>query len=256
MGSGSGTKKKHWAEKARMWAWYDEVARRTDWSDHRLDKEFARKPGVSLTPDLRARVFGAIKGKNARQPTGNKDWRSASELAAAVGAHPSFAGTEELYRADIWDFLQEHFVEAKVLENRTDALLERYSLVRIDPLTSDEFSTTAMELGLPALYKRSLALSLHNLPHLDQFSLLWNLYLATEQAVEWQIRKLLESQLDRWFDNFFFENFAERGYHVEFYMAAIDAMLKVRIDPSTEASSLLYLGQLSRQLVLPSNRSL
>lgn len=255
MGSGSGTKKKHWAEKARMWAWYDEVARRTDWSDHRLDKEFARKPGVSLTPDLRARVFGAIKGKNARQPTGNKDWRSASELAAAVGAHPSFAGTEELYRADIWDFLQEHFVEAKVLENRTDALLERYSLVRIDPLTSDEFSTTAMELGLPALYKRSLALSLHNLPHLDQFSLLWNLYLATEQAVDWQIRKFLESQLDRWFDSFFFERFAARGFHLEFYTAAIDAMMKARIDPMATTCSVQYLGALSSRIVLPSKWS-
>lgn len=170
MGSRSGSQVKHWAEKARVWAWYAEVKRRTYWSDYRLDKEFARKPGAALNPDLPAKVFYEIR-KNARQPVGNKDWRSVRDLVVAVESHPSFEGTQDLYDADIWNLLQEHYVEAEVLASRLEALLEHYSLVQIDALASDDFSATALQLGLPALYDRALKLSLHNLPQLDQFKI-------------------------------------------------------------------------------------
>lgn len=226
-----GGQRKHWAEKARVWAWYCEIKRRCDWSDYKLDNEFAwTEEGRAYFSSVdRPRIFELIR-KKAQKPAGlDERWRGMSALVSAVEQHPIFKGTQALYEAQIWSLLQEQTISPELLRSRIDRLLRTNGLARIP---YEKLSATHGELiarfGRVTLFDRCLLLSLNKMERLSQIELTWSLYQQNEPAHNWGFRAALESIVDDLLDHFFLDYLPE--HHLNFYPDAIEWLLQSRLN--------------------------
>lgn len=224
---------KHWAEEARVWAWYHEIRRRCDWSDYRLDNEFAwtTEGKASFSSADRPRTFEWIR-KTARKPAGrDKRWRGMSELVAAVEQHPLFEGTMALYEMKLWSLLQENTVTPKLLESRIDRLLEDNGLIRAPfEKISERPNALISEFGYASLFDRCLMLSLSTMDRLSKIELVWSLYQQSESSHNWEFRSIIESVADNLLDHFFFDYLPE--HHLRFYPSAIECLQETRLTRS------------------------
>lgn len=229
-----GGQRKHWAEEARVWAWYSEVKRRCKCSDYLLDYEFAwtDEGCKSRSSDCRPRIFEWIR-KSARKPAGRDNrWRSMSELVVAVEQRPLFKGTQALYEAEIWDLLQETAPTLEVVQNRIDRLLQANRLARVPPAKlSAEKDLLLNKFGREPLFNRCLELSLREIERFSGIALVWSLYQQTEPAHNWQIRAVLESIADELLDNFFAYYLPDQ--HLDFYTDAVRVLQRTRMDLSS-----------------------
>lgn len=230
-----GGQRKHWAEKAQVWAWYWEVKRRCGWSDYLLNYEFAwtDEGCKSRASDYRPRIFECIR-KSARKPAGrDKRWRSMSELVVAVEQHPRFKGTQALYEAEIWDLFQETAPTPDIVQNRIERLLQANRLERV-PLAklSAKPDLLIKQFGREQLFDLCLQLSLRESGHLSGIALVWSLYQQTEHAHNWQIRAVLESIADQLLDEFFYYYLPDQN--LVFYTNAVRVLLQTRIDFSSQ----------------------
>lgn len=230
-----GGQRKHWAENARVWAWYSDIKLRCKLSDYSLDYEFAWTDDgcKSRSSDYRPRIFEWMR-KTARKPAGrDKRWRSMSELVVAVEQHPGFKGTQALYEAEIWDLFQETAPTPEVVQNRIDRLLQDNGLERV-PLAklSAEPNLLINKFGREQLFDLCLQLSLREIGHFSGIALIWSLYQQTEHAHNWQIRAVLESIADQLLDEFF--AYYLPGQNLVFYTNAVCVLQQTRIDFSSQ----------------------
>lgn len=239
MGRPRGGQRKHWAEEARVRAWYAEVKRRCDWSDYVLDYEFAWTEDGSRDSrpnDHRPRTFEWIR-KAARKPRGlDRRWRGMGELIAAVERNPRFSGTQALYEAEIWDLFQDIKPMPEVVQERIDRLMKANLLVRLPAEKAfKDGGALVSEFGLPSLHDRSIRLCLRQMDRLPGIALVWSLYLQTEPAHNARIRAVVESIADTLLDHFFADFLPDR--HLDYYDEAIGALLQTRLDLSSSSIS-------------------
>lgn len=226
-----GGQRKHWAEEARVWAWYYEIKRHCDWSDYKLDNEFAwteeGRPHFSSAD--RPRTFEWIR-KKARKPAGRDErWRGMAQLVSAVEQHPMFKGTQALYEAQIWSLLQEATVNPELLRSRINGVLQTKGLIRLPyERLSTKYGELIARFGRVGLFDRCLLLSLNRMDRLSQIELVWSLYQQTEPAHNWGFRAAIESIADDLLDHFFFDYLPEK--HLSFYQDAVDWLLQSRLD--------------------------
>lgn len=232
-----GGQPKHWAEVARVQAWYEEVKRRSLWSDYKLDFEFAwteegMKSRDESHPADRPRTFEWIR-KTARKPRGRDfRWRDMAELVEVVGEHPWFKGTRELYEADLWDLLQETTPTPDATQIRLERLLAAHGLVRLPAERAlANGGALVMEFGLPSLFGRCLKICLQHIDCLSGIALAWLLFLQLEPAHNARIRAMVESIAGELLDHFFFDYFPDN--HFEYYTDAIGTLLQTRLDLSS-----------------------
>ncbi len=222
---------KHWAERARILAWYHSVTTRCDWSDYKLDYEFSwTDECVHLrTSDDRPRMFESIR-KAARAPAGrDRRWRGMDELVEAVDRHELFHGTKALYEAEIWDLFQNQNPTIMTVLNRVRHLLKSHGLkqVEVHRLTKDVYDLY-LKLGPECFYDRCLQTSLRQLDFLNRLALIWLLYVENEAVHNWPIRVVLQSHADRLLDLFFDRFLPEDSF--ECYGHSIRALLGTRIN--------------------------
>ena len=228
-----GGQRKHWAEKARVWVWYEEIKRRCDWSDYVLDYEFAwtDKGKSSRGSDHRPRIFEWIR-KTARKPAGQDPrWHGMLDLVAVVDRHPLFQGTQALYMAEFWDLLQEQTSTPSIVQERIEHLLQAHDLVRVNPDTNKAISQLIEKHGLESIFDRCLTLSLKRMDSMSGMALVWLFYLQTEPAHNWQFRALLETIADKQLDSFFGYYFP-LNLHFTYYTDAIHTLQHIRLDMS------------------------
>ncbi len=229
-----GGQRKHWAEDARVRAWYLEIKRRSGWTDYRLDYEFAwtDEGRESRTTDHRPRMFEWMR-KSARKPMGlDKRWRNMTELVVAVEQHPLFKGTQAIYEAEIWHLLQETVPTIETVQERVDRLLQANRLARIPTARlSPNVNALLNRFGNEPLFGRCLRLSLLEMDRFSKVALVWLLYLQTEPAHNWPIRAALESLADRLLDDFFATLFPRE--HLDYYTDAVSILLRTRMDLSS-----------------------
>lgn len=233
-----GGQRKHWAEKARVDAWYAEIRRRCDWSDYKLDYEFAwtEEGKLSRDDDIRPRTFEWIR-KAARKPRGiDKRWRGMNDLVSAVDQHRLFRGTGDIYNADVWDLLQETSPTPDSVQERIDRLLTANGLVRVPAERAFEnVGQLLSEFGLPTLFDRSLLVSLRRMDRFSSISLVWCLFLLAEPAHNAHIRKVVEVILDHLLDHFFADFFPDD--HWDYYDDALGVLFRTRLDLSSRDTS-------------------
>lgn len=242
---------KHWAEKARVITWYYGVKRRTDWSDHKLDIEFAwpQKNRADRDAEERPRMFERIRTSGTTPSRGNH-WRSTLDLIQVVEEHDLFKGTKEIYEAELWDFLKEDTPTLIQVKDRLTSLLNRCDLISLDASTSPHLAELAMKLGSVELYEQCLNLSLKRISAFDQITLLWVLYRLTDRTQNWQIRSFLESTIDKWAD-LFFSTYLPYDQYCIFYYDSIETLINGRMDPSTTMARISFLEFESRKVILP-----
>jgi hypothetical protein len=220
----------HWAEQARVWAWYAEIKRRCNWSDYQLDFEFAltEEGRSSIEPDERPRTFEWIR-KAARKPRGlDRRWRSMRDLVDTVDRDPRFAGTKALYDAEIWSLLQYEALAPDAVQTQVERLLAANQLMRV-PVERAFADAPALirEFGPVTLFDRSLRLSLGRLDRLAGIELLWLLYLQTEPPRSSSYRVVIEEIIDRELDHFFADALPDQ--HLVYYDEAISVLLGARL---------------------------
>lgn len=253
MGKPRGGQRKHWAEEARIWAWYAEIRRRCNWSDYALDMEFAwtEEGRGSRSTTQRPRTFEWIR-KLARAPRGHEGrWRGMAELVAAVERNRLFKGTQALFKAEIWDMFQDMAPPPATVQKRIDRLLKANRLMRV-PAEKALNSSEALvrKHGLPSVYDRCLLLSLGQMDRFSAVALVWSLYLQTEPAHNARFRAVVEGIADRLLDHFFFDLLPDR--HLDFYDKAIGALLRSRLDLSSMGiSGYGYIETVGTWLVVP-----
>lgn len=229
-----GGQRKHWAEEARILAWYAVVKGRCGWSDYQLNYEFAwTEEGLkSRSTDSRPRTFEWIR-KKARKPAGrDRRWRSIEDILGAVESHPNFRGTKSIYEAEIWDLFQKTAMAPDVLEECIELLLKNNKLVRVP--VQREFAKNPHlieKFGVPTLFDRCLLISIRHIDKLSALALVWCLYLQTEPAHNSRIRAVVEAIADNLLDHFFAHYLPSR--HLEYYTNSIDALLGARLDLSS-----------------------
>lgn len=248
MSNKSGRKPKHWAERARVSAWYMEVKKRR-WSDYKLNQEFA------LTEEEKAkrakdrepvRTFDSIR-RWGRQPLRGMHWRSEHDLIKAVDEHPLFRGTEKLYQAAIWDLFQEEKTSGDVIAGRIAQIFQQYSLMRVDPTEFEELANAYFEIGPKKLFHQWLVASLQEVEYWDRIVLMWSLFQQAIQSCSWDVCDVLEKDIDCWIDVFFSTRFSKKEYD-HFYTEAMHALLNWRaLDRSVDDT----LGELKFEVSWP-----
>ena len=233
MGKPRGGQKKHWAESARVEAWYAEIKRRCGWSDYALNDQFAWREGDrgNHTIDTRPKTFEWIR-KTSRKPRGlDSRWRNMDELVIAVDSHPYFTGTRALYEADIWNFLQVTTITPSAVQDHIDHLLTTNKLVRVP---AEKISTNSDALinmfGRPSLFDNCLQLSLKRMDLFSRIALVWLLHVQTEPPHNASFRAIVESIADELLDRFFARHLPDK--HLNYYSNAIGILLQTRLDLS------------------------
>lgn len=238
MGRSRGGQRKHWAEEARVQAWYAEIKRRCNWSDYMLDQEFAwTEEGRKFrSTDNRPRTFEWIR-KAARKPRGiDKRWRSMDELVLAVEQSPQFKGTQALYEAEIWNLLQEVAPAPDAVQDRIDRLSAANRLMRMPVENAfEKGGALANEFELPQLFECCLRISLRRMDRLSGIALVWCLYLQTEPPHNARIRAVVEAIADKLLDHFFADYLPDRYF--DYYDDAIGVLFQTRLDLSTRGIS-------------------
>lgn len=226
-----GGQRKHWAEEARVLAWYHEIKRRCGWSDYKLDNEFAwTEEGKAFSSSAdRPRTFECIR-KVARKPAGqDKRWRSMIDLVAAIEQHPLFKGTRALYDAELWTLLQESTVTPQLLQSRINRLMRANGLVRVSfEMLSAKPGELLGKFSRASIFDRCLRLSLRSMDRLSQIELVWLVYQQSEPAQNWEFREKVEFIADKLLDSFFRNYFPE--HHLVFYSDAIECLQHTRLD--------------------------
>lgn len=221
---------KHWAEQARVWAWYYAVKQCCAWSDYELDLEFAwtDQGRKDRTTGERPRTFEGIH-KVARKPAGRSErWRGMDDLVTVVDQHQRFLGTKALYEAMVWDLFQEKTVAPAIVEDRISKLLEANRLVRCDPLRTPGLTQLIDKHGHGTVFDRCLRLSLRHVDRLSGIALVWSLYQQNEPAHNYQIRSFIEMLIDQLLDDFFRDCLPDQ--HLTYYTDAMNALLQSRLD--------------------------
>lgn len=229
-----GGQRKHWAENARVWAWYCNIKNRCDWSDYVLDYEFAwtdEGRASRAENDDRPRTFENIR-KHSRKPAGrDMRWRGIDDLVVAVDQHPLFQGTREIYMSEFWNLLQKTTLTISDVKVKVDEILEQKGLVRVDTRNSREFSKMIEKYGQEHVFDRCLMLSLQKLDELSAITLVWLLYLQTEPIHNASFRKIVLSIADSQLDNLFSRYFSIND-HLTKYSNAIDVLLNFKLNMS------------------------
>jgi len=231
MAKKKGGQRKHWAQSARAWAWYNQVRRWSGLSDYELDHQFAWREDWrhERSNDCRPRMFEWLR-KRAREPAGRDPrWRSMSELVGAVEGYPGLSGTRALYEADVWNLMQRDTYHPDELLKYVENLLAENSLVQM-PVSRvlDPERPLPSDYDDAAVYDRCLTLSLRRMNRYDGLALIWALYLLTEPAHNWMFRAKLESRADEMLDRFFADYLGDD--HLMYYSKAIQSLLAARID--------------------------
>lgn len=232
-----GGQPKHWAEEARVWVWYYEIKRRCDWTDYKLDHEFAWTEEGKRTRSStdRPRTFEWIR-KEARKPAGrDARWRGMSELVASVEQNPLFSGTQRLYEFALWHFLQERTIAPESLCRRLSQLMQNHNLVRV-PYESmaPNMGSLTNEFGQAQVFDRCLRLTLGTMDKLSQIELAWLMFQQCEFAHSWEFRKVIEAIADQLLDHFFYDYLPDM--HLVFYPDAIDCLLYTRLNMKFDES--------------------
>lgn len=247
-----GRQPKHWAEIARLRAWYREVKRWSEWSDYRLDMEFAWtedaiQSGLRRSAE-RPRIFERI-GKVARVPRGDDSrWRGMAELVLAVDEHPLLKGTRKLYEAEIWDLLQRESLAPRLVQDRVGSILATYGLVRLpaEKIVADGHALV-QDFGLPSVFDRCLRLSFRRMDRYARIALAWLLFVQAEPARNVHVRIAIEETVDHLIDHFFADLTPDE--HLVYYDEAIGVLFRTRLDLS--GSSISGYGYLETNGVWP-----
>lgn len=237
-----GGQPKHWAEIARVKAWYGEVKRLSGLTDYKLDFEFAWTDiGVELrrqspSAECRPRTFEWIR-KAARKPKGlDPRWRGMTELVQAVDQDSRCGGTQALFEAEIWDLLQETAPTPEAVQRRIDRLLVAHGLVRLPAeKVFEKGGALLLQFGAPSLFDRSLRISLRRMNRFSGIALVWLLYLQTEPVHNAPIRTMVELIADKLLDHFFADYLPDD--HFDYYDDAIGTLFKTRLDLSSRGTS-------------------
>lgn len=239
-----GGQRKHWAERVRIETWYNEIKQRCDWSDYKLDYEFAwtdegknaRDASEKLQGEKvvhRPRTFEWIR-KKARQPKGrDKRWRSMNDLVAAVDDHPLFKRTGALYHSELWDLLQRPLISPDDVQKRMQRLLEAHGLVRVDPHRHDNIAHLIAKHGHSVVLDWCLRQSLRKMDYLSGIVLLWLLYLHAEPPESSRCRGMLADKADAMLDQFFGFYFPLDLSRI-YYTDAIHTLEQSRLDLSSK----------------------
>jgi hypothetical protein len=238
----------HWAENARLWAWYWMI-RDSGISDYELDLEFAwaKKSGETCDPSERPQVFENIR-KLGFKPAGGENRKSITEIVLAIEGNERFTGSRAIYEAELWDLFQNESPIAEHWTEQFENYLTRNSLIQISPFEG-HLSGLSLKVGTIKFFERCLALSLRDMDLIDRVTLLWMLFQQTQAARTWEIRSLLESKLDQDLERFFHIYLAKQDPQ-EFYFLATRAMFNIRL-VSKRPSYLQYVGKRSEWFILP-----
>lgn len=94
------------ADQLRAKVWYSAVKARGNWSDYKLDVEFAREEGeVRRCGADRRRAFEEVR-RTGSVPTQGTHARRSFDLVGNVDAHPEFSGTAKYFHSPFWDLLK------------------------------------------------------------------------------------------------------------------------------------------------------
>jgi hypothetical protein len=237
-----GGQRKHWGEEARVWVWYQDIKRRSGWSDYKLDYEFAWSEAgqaVRDETDHRPRTFEWIR-KEARKPKGRDwRWRGMEDLVSAVDRNPLFTGSATLYHSDLWGLVQRLAIDIDYVNGRMTSLLEQYSLERIDPRRHLHLANIITKHGDESVFDRCLHLSLRQMDYVSGIVLVWLLHLQAEPPANWRFRSMLADHADSMLDQFF-RLYFPLDLHLTYYTDAIHTLEQSRLDYTSRRSSAGY----------------
>lgn len=177
------------AELLRAKVWYLAVKARGNWSDYKLDLEFAKPEGEAPRPgEARRRAFEEIR-RTGSVPTEGTHKRREFDLVRNVETHPNFAGTANYFHSSFWALLKPVPMKLREVKLLVESELSRASLHRpssdLDLLLKFYYPRSNGGAGgerppvveARHLYGASLQLYLSSAPRdLDLFALLGSLF--------------------------------------------------------------------------------
>lgn len=114
--------------RARVWYWA--VKARGQWSDYRLDIEFARPADEAHRSGVeRRRAFEELR-RTHRVPTNGTHWQREFDLISNVEAHPDFKGTADYFHSSFWTLLEPVPTRLPAVKQMLDRELKRAGLHR------------------------------------------------------------------------------------------------------------------------------
>lgn len=173
------------AELLRAKVWYLAVKARGNWSDYKLDLEFAKPEGETPRPGQdRRRAFEEIR-RTSSVPCEGTHRRREFDLVRNVEAHPNFTGTANYFHSSFWALLRPMPMKLQAIRQFVAIELKRANLhrpsgnldvlMKLSPVWAGQNKLS--DVKEQHLYSASLQLYLQSAPRdLDVFALLGGLF--------------------------------------------------------------------------------
>jgi hypothetical protein len=200
------------AELLRAKVWYLAVKARGNWSDYKLDLEFAKPEGESPRQGQdRRRAFEEIR-RTGSVPTEGTHKRREFDLVRNVEAHPNFAGTSSYFHSSFWTLLQPVPMKLQNAKQIVENELKRANLHRPSAelalfVTLSKPGSTGRDMpsGVDTrhLYRASLQMYLQSAQrNLDVFALIGSLFREAYLVCALEIAVVLKDLLCEMLEEF------------------------------------------------------
>src|SRR5262245_55411188 len=129
-----GPPKRHWADIAKVQAWYFAVKDITGLSDYELDQKYSWTTAAlrEMVKEPRPRSFEGMR-TSGRQPRQSGYWRGINEIVEAVDLDLPYYELKQFYSDEIWELFKEAEMSSEAIEERVKTFLERYQLEKVEP---------------------------------------------------------------------------------------------------------------------------
>lgn len=199
------------ADQLRARVWYSAVKARGNWSDYKLDIEFAREEGEERRDGpFRRRAFEEVR-RTGSVPTQGTHAKRSFDLVGNVDAHPEFSGTAKYFHSPFWELLkgrtmtlpEAHAFVAKCLDTSGVYRLSNklHFVLRCLPVNG----RLAIPAGMPEhlVYAGALDNLIKQTPvDLDLLALIGGLFREAFLVCELEIAAVLKARLNNLLEEF------------------------------------------------------
>ncbi len=241
----AGNPGKNWVALCRVGYWYQEIRKRTDWTDYQLDIEFSwkEKHRESKSGLDRPKTFEAIR-LCGREPRDSVVKHSMKEMVSSMDTHKEFAGTKAIYESDLWTLLSEREVPIDRHVQVVKALFEKYNIVRstYEAIYMPDPRGAKCRPRIDAYWKH-LAESMDEMQFADCLTCYWHIHLRQlhAEADPFKMRSRVERKLQAFFVNSF------ENLDPSFLEYAHEALMVSRLSFASEEQKKYYVDLWSDQ---------
>lgn len=233
------------ADHLRTKVWYLAVKARGNWSDYRLDIEFARDDGEKKRDGMsRRRTFEEVR-RSESVPTHGTHAKRSFDLIRNVDAHPDFSGTAKYFYSPFWELLKGRTMTLPEAHAFVSKCLDKSNVLRPSEKlyfvlrTSPVHARVSTKVASHHVYAAALDVLIKGMSvDLDLLALVGGLFREAFLVCELEIASVLKARLNNLLEEFSAQAWLTEGTGNRLHLLAERRILFWQMDKNIDGAGL------------------